>query len=385
MIAQAESDNVVFQTTDGEIAAINLNSARLRSWTRFDQDPQRTGVSETVLEHEQLTAQLLGDLSAFDRMETLADLLARLDPSSPRTALIRAQVASALHRFAEARGHVAQASLGEASAAENLLLTIDQACGTALDAVLEKRRRIAEQSGLLPDQVALGALLADLGDFAGADQIYRQALRDYREVSPFPVAWACFQLGVLWGELVPEPDLARAERWYRKAVACLPCYVKARVHLAEIQAGDGRTREAEATLVPAIASGDPEVLWRLADTLAVSDERRSEADAYLDAARSGFEALLARHLLAFADHGAEFYAGSGGDARRAFELSRINLENRPTLRAFEQAHETAIGAGETEAAAAIAASARRRWAPTAAFRLSSLARHGAAETDGAVA
>jgi hypothetical protein len=33
----------------------------------------------------------------------------------------------------------------------------------------------------------------------------------------------------------------------------------------------------------------------------------------LEAARSRFEELLGRHLLAFADHAAEFYAGPGND------------------------------------------------------------------------
>ena len=59
------------------------------------------------------------------------------------------------------------------------------------------------------------------------------------------------------------------------------------------------------------------------------------ASAYLDSARAGFEALVARHPLAFADHAAEFYLGSGGDAGRALELARLNLANRPTARAFE--------------------------------------------------
>ena len=36
-------DSECFQTTDGEIAIVNLNSARLRSWNRFYQDPQRPG------------------------------------------------------------------------------------------------------------------------------------------------------------------------------------------------------------------------------------------------------------------------------------------------------------------------------------------------------
>jgi hypothetical protein len=56
------------------------------------------------------------------------------------------------------------------------------------------------------DLVALGALLADLREFTDADRIYGQALEGYRDVSPFPVAWVCFQLGMLWGELVPEPQ-----------------------------------------------------------------------------------------------------------------------------------------------------------------------------------
>ena len=58
MTEAAVLDSECFQTTDGEIAVINLNSARLRSWSRFYQDPQRPGAAETVLEHEQLTAQL---------------------------------------------------------------------------------------------------------------------------------------------------------------------------------------------------------------------------------------------------------------------------------------------------------------------------------------
>jgi len=53
-------------------------------------------------------------------------------------------------------------------------------------------------------------------------------------------------------------------------------------------------------------------------------------------ARSGFEALLSRHQLTFADHGAKFYAGSGHDAHKALVLARVNVENRPTRRAAER-------------------------------------------------
>jgi hypothetical protein len=67
--------------------------------------------------------------------------------------------------------------------------------------------------------------------------------------------------------VVPVADLNLAAHWYRHAIAYLPAYVKARVHLAEIYASQGQTRDAEALPVPALSSRDPEVRWRLADVL----------------------------------------------------------------------------------------------------------------------
>jgi len=123
----------------------------------------------------------------------------------------------------------------------------------------------------------------------------------------------------------------------------LPSYVKARVPLADIYASQGHTKDAEALLMPALSSRDPEVRWRLSDVL-TAQERFEEAKTQLDAARLGFDELLRRHLLAFADHAAEFYAGSGSDHRRALELARANVANRPTRRAVKQAQAIALNA-----------------------------------------
>ena len=325
------------RATDGKIAAINLESARRGAWARFAQDPRLHGAAEAIVYHENLAAQFLGDLDALDRLEALASQFARVDGSF-RSALVQAEVASAVHQFAEARDHIAHAaSLGApCEEIDRQSLGIDQACGVELEAVLAARRRIAA-GGRLEDLVPLGALLADLERFAEADTVYRQALCSYDDVSPFPLAWVCFQLGMLWGEVVPEPDLNLAALWYRRAIAYLPGYVKARVHLSEIHASRGQTREAEALLVPALSSSDPELRWRFADVL-ISQGRFEEGEGQLAAARSGYEELLGRHLLAFADHAAEFYAGSGNDHRRALELARANVANRPTRRAVEQQH-----------------------------------------------
>jgi tetratricopeptide (TPR) repeat protein len=345
--ALVELDHHCPSATDGEIAAINLESARRRAWARFAQDPLGPGIAEAIVDNERLAAQFLGDLDALDRLEALAAQFVRADDSW-RAALIEAEVASTMHRFDDARGQLARAAqMGAPSKTiERLLLTIDQACGVALDAVLAARRQIAA-SGRLEDLVPLGAVLADLECFAEADAVYRQAFYAYDGVSPFALAWVCFQLGMLWGELVPDPNLAAP--WYRRAIAYLPGYVKARVHLAEIYTCQNQTGDAEALLAPVLSSRDPEVRWRLADVL-IAQGRFEEAETHRKAARSGFEALLDRHPLAFADHAAEFYAGSGNDLRRALELAHMNAANRPTVRAIKQVDAIAANAGETVAA-----------------------------------
>ena len=73
--------------------------------------------------------------------------------------------------------------------------------------------------------------------------------------------------------------------------------------------------------------------------------KEREAEVQMQAARIGFETLLDKHLLAFADHGAEFYSGSGNDAQKALKLASINLANRQTHRAFELVNKTAAEAG----------------------------------------
>ncbi|MBV9488543.1 MAG: hypothetical protein JO069_02305 [Verrucomicrobia bacterium] len=371
---EASEINLVYPVTDGDIAVNNLESARQQAWSRFWQAPLRPGIAECIVEQEQLTLRFLGDPSALDRLRVLVNHLDRVDAESSRTALIHAQVASMAHRFADARRYLAEAAEGRgwSDAANRLSLSIDQACGSRLEEVLKARRRMAAETGRLEDLVPLGALHAEVREVDETDRIYQRALREYRDTSPFAVAWVCFQLGVLWGELVPETQSGRAAYWYQKGIKYLPGYVKARVHLAELYLQDERAEEAEALLIPVVSSGDPEVPWRLAEVMAARG-RFADAQAQVQTARSGFEVLLDKHLLAFADHGAGFYSGSGNDAGRAFELASANLANRPTLRAFELAYATALDAGVPDAAAEILAAAKKRWGAAPFFCRSPLA------------
>ncbi|WGD53150.1 hypothetical protein QA641_04235 [Bradyrhizobium sp. CB1650] len=304
-------------------------------------------MAEAIVETERMTLQFLGDVEVLDRLDALALQFADAD-NSFRAPLVQADIASTAHRFDDARGYLARAAQSGAAreAIERQALAIDQACGVGLETVLAARRGLAAASGRLEDLVPLGALLADLERFAEADAVYRQAFSSYDDVSPFPLAWTCFQLGMLWGELVPVPDPNLAAHWYRRAITYLPGYVKARVHLAEIYTSQRRTDVAEALLLPALANRDPEVRWRLADVM-IAQGRLEEAEEQLDAARSGFDEILGKHLLAFADHAAEFYAGSGNDQGRALELARTNVANRPTRRAFMQERAMAAAANES--------------------------------------
>lgn len=344
--------------TAGELAVINLLSSLQRAWDVLGRWPDRLGTAERVVEEEQLKAQFLGDVTALDRLTGLASKLSRNNPESASTHLVAAQVASLVHRFADAKTHLAEAhDRGvPVDVTSRALLGIKQALGEDLQEVLKARRRMAETSAELRELVPLGALLADLGELEEANQTYLRAIQQYRDVSPFALAWVCFQLGVLWGETVPQPQSRRAADWYERAVGYLPSYVSARVHLSEIYLDDGDLEGAEALLAPVVASGDPEVNWRLSEVME-AQSKHVEAELQRNAARSSFESLLVRHKLAFADHAAEFYLSSGADPQRACDLARVNLANRPTRRAFELAHVAAVRAGDQRLASELLAQA----------------------------
>jgi len=362
-------------TTDGQIALANLDSARRRAWTRFYQDPLRSSTAEAVIECEQLTLQFTGDVFALDRLADLTSLIAREDDGSDRSPLLQAQVATLSHRFADADRHLADADRrgADPDVVNRVRLGIAQARGSDPRRVLGQRRDAAVNSRRPEDLVALGAVMADLGDFADVDRTYCKALENCRDISPFPPAWACFQRGLLWGEQVPEPNLDRAEHCYRSALEYLPGYCRARIHLAEIALARKQPETAAELLEPVLASGDPEVPWRLAQAKALQG-RTAESASLIEMARAGFELLCERHLLAFADHGAAFSAAHESNNRKGLDLALTNVSNRPTLRAYEQAHSIALTAHDRQTASDLLMSAKSRWGSTKAFAVSSLAR-----------
>src|SRR5207247_1715226 len=129
-----------------------------------------------------------------------------------------------------------------------------------------------------------------------------------------------FQRGVMWAELADQPE--RAVPLYEEAVKIVPEFVVANVHLAELELQQGRHADAKARLERMLASGtrDPEPeakLGQLQDS--AGDPAGREHIAH---ASRRYDELLARYPLAFADHGAEFYAGPGNRPERAVELAQ---------------------------------------------------------------
>ena len=359
--------------TDGALALINHESMLDRCWQTIDQNPDRLGIAAQLIDEEYRRSHFLGDTGALDRVLTLSDTLRRQCPASSEAYLLAAQVASLVHKFDEAKRYVAEAKTLGADG-QSLLrqeVSIDHATGQNWQSVLATRLSFSHETPSLQNLVALGALYAEMGLYLEAENAYLSAITQDREHSPFSLAWVCFQLGVLFGETLDQADPAAARYWYERALSYLPAYTHARVHLAELHLDAGRFDSALKLLQPVNKSADPEVSWRLAQLYAQTGQAH-EASHHLARTQYIFGQLLTHHELAFADHAVDFYLEEGDDPDRALQLALLNLDNRPTLRAFELSFEAAQAARQTLLAQTLAARAAAQWKHLPAFAHSTL-------------
>lgn len=348
--------------TNGELFSRNLESTLDRSWFILHAHPDRPGTLHSILDGESIRSQFYGDYSSLDRLVQLAKSLLQNKPNLASSYLFAAQVNSARHLFKEAQEDLIRAqTLGaEKQEIARIQLGIDQALGNNLEHVLEQRLHNTKISGSIGDWIPLGALYADLGRHEEADEAYIKGLKSCADLSPLGLAWACFQLGFLWGEVVEEPDLERASYWYSHAVNYLPGYTHASVHLAEIYLDNDDLERARELLISVMESGDPEARWRMSELLAKEGKDEAAANE-LEAARLIYEDLLSRHELAFADHAAEFYLAGGNDPHKALKLSLINLANRSTARAYEAAIEASNAVGDIQLSQKLTSELAQRW------------------------
>lgn len=315
------------------------------AWANLDAQLERAGDTAAADGGWLLRLRLRANDAAFRRVARLA----AGDVGSADGYLRRARHRATLHQFALAlddldRASRSGASLADVAAARAMVLVAN---GHAREVLISLRTQ-ADARPDLASATALAHACVAAGMPQQADYWYRRALRALDTVLPFAWAELQFARGVLWSEHLGDP--ARGARRYRAALAALPEFVGARIHLAQIEQARGRPIPAMA-LLEAIGAdaGDPEAPALRADlrrTLGLSG-----VDGDLAAARERFIELTAHYPLAYADHAARFYLGSGRDPQRAWAWAQLNLANRPTAVARSLAAAAARATGRPFAAA----------------------------------
>ena len=287
--------------------------------------------------------RILGVLNDLDR----AQALSVVESSAPDARLMKARVLMTRHHFAEAEMLLNQ--MGQSNVArDELLATAFLATGRASEAQVLLDQLPTSFSVVF---IQAGAL-AELGAFEEADARYVDALKMYRDVSPFPVAEVYFRRGVMWAEMAERPELGAA--MYAEGLKVLKSHVTMSIHAAELIAEAGRVDEAINLLEALTQSTDePEldaVLGELYTLVATdpADPRVELAQASIRAAAEEYDRRLNLYREAYLDHGSEFWAGPGEDPSRALLMALENLALRPHQRAFSLALDAAEQAGDEQ-------------------------------------
>jgi tetratricopeptide (TPR) repeat protein len=316
-------------TTSSVIAIANLDQ-------QISQLGNHAGVEELLL----VRSRFLGDYDALDR----ASLLGESRFATGRQLLLRAQTRSAVHRFADALADLAAAERAGANADEvaAFRVSIFVAIGRAADAIPVLERSLARNPGFASRSALAGAYAA-LGRLVDADRLYVEALGDLDTTLPFPYAWIHFARGLMWVE--QGRDLLRGEALYKQALAYLPEFVAANIHLAELEIARGDIQSAMPRLERVVQlSNEPEAA-ALLGMLYKRTGYIARGSHEIELARRRYDSLLTRHPLAFADHASEFYLGPGADPERSWILAQQNLMNRQTQRAAALAIKAAEASG----------------------------------------
>jgi tetratricopeptide (TPR) repeat protein len=318
-------------TTAGVIAVGNLQVRIDGYGPRATEGRLTVGARVELIEALALRGNVLGSIADSERATAMAGELVGLAPSDARSFLARARMRGVFHRFESALTDLdTAAALGGVRADIDLeRAVIAQALGRSDEALAILRPRVDGQPDVRA-RAALAGVYGERGEMDEAERWFRATTRVSRGTSPFPIAMLEFQRGRLWME---HGDLHRARAWCEAAVRRLPAYVPAQGHLAELEAARGETAAAIARLRPlALASDDPDYATQLARILRTIGHAE-EAQGWRDHAEARYDALVARHPDAFADHAAEFWLAIGGDPARALRLAQRNLSLRPTPRA----------------------------------------------------
>ncbi|MEC7521595.1 MAG: hypothetical protein VYE22_17070 [Myxococcota bacterium] len=353
--------DTVRRTTRGDIAARNLDAQIVGLREHLGRNPGDPALRGRLVDLLLMRTAYLGRFSDFDEADALTAEGLVLHADTPAAHVSRAAFLSAVHRFTEALDALdrAEALGSDPASLERSRVSISVALGVDPEATLARAEALSADAPTFANRTTLANALAAAGRFEEADAVYVDALAEYRDVSPFPVAFVSFARGVMWAEMADEPELALA--LYGDATSRLPDYVVANVHLAELESERARLALARDRLARLVDRDDPEPAGLLSELT----EDAGERDDLVAIAAARYERLLSSHRAAFLDHGSEFFAGPGGDPERALAMATENLEARRNGRAYVVAIEAALAADRPDTACEFAAEAEaaRRFHP----------------------
>jgi tetratricopeptide (TPR) repeat protein len=349
--------------TPGALALANLNAQIDGARAALERQPRLRDLRAALVGHLLERARFTGSVSDLDAALVLAQH--RSPPREGRPSvphvdelLLEASTLAALHRFPEALVRLDQALAQGAplDVVQRERDTITLALGaepSVLRAIADRRAASARQRPTMRQLVDHAAALAALGQLAEADRVLGRAIESTPDVSPLPIAQIAFQRGVLAAE--HAGDLDAGEHHYREALRLVPGFVRAAVHLAELEAERGDVAAARTRLTKALASEDPEPASRLA-SLTPEAPLRAELVAL---AGEHYRVLLARHRAAFLDHALEFALVHGPvHGEDASSLANELLIARPNPRSYRLALAAAEARGDQHRTCALAHAAQ---------------------------
>jgi tetratricopeptide (TPR) repeat protein len=348
-------------TTDGDIAVGNLEAQVRWHEQQITQRRDAREIVENLIALLLMRGQFLGKLSDYDRAEALADELVRANPTWAVTHLCRANVRATFHQFAAALAdlEIAEKQGMSREATTAARTAIAQALGDYERAVA-LRAPSAKARPTLPSLGALASVAADRGDLGEAQRLFSDARTHFVDVSPFPLAALELQECLM---LEKAGRLSEARDRFASAHARLPGYAAATSHLAAVFAATGERARAITLLQSLISrSDDPEYIGQLASLVEKAGDH-AQAAALSQRASQRYGELLERHAEAFAAPAARFFM-MFGQADRAVDLAKLNLENRPTADAYGLIIDALIAGNKAVVACDIADEALGRITPT---------------------
>lgn len=340
------------QTSQPDRAVANLDRRIENLYARLKKRPEQISVFPKLIPALLDRVMFLGTFDDYDRAFQAAQAYLRVRPRDAEAHLLHARVNAAVHRFDAAQADIARAhELGaHPSAYRDLQASVWQAVGK-FDRARALHERGVEVNPTIRSLGLYAVFLAEIGDFERAENMFQKALASYRDVSPFPLAWVCFEWGRLY-EKVGSPS--RARHMHQLAHERLPQFQAAAGHLAGAYVATGETdRAARLLRTLTTESSNPEYRGQLA----IIERKLGNidiADELLQRASREFDQLLARYPQAFGDHAARHFLDAGVRAAQAHELALLNLKHRPIPAAYELAIEAALQADEQFSACAVA-------------------------------